>query len=61
MEKEQRLRPDANVLYHPDDIVNTILQAEKWGMGIDPLTRSPEYIKKLEAFAKEQREKKRTI
>lgn len=47
--------------FHPDDIVNDILFVEKHGMGIDPAKRSPEYIKKLEEFAKEQREKKNNL
>ena len=38
------------IRYHKDDDVNTILNVEAWGMGVDPTRHSREDIKNLENF-----------
>ena len=46
------------IRYHKDDDVNTILNVEAWGMGVDPTRHSREDIKNLENFAREERKKR---
>ncbi len=45
MEKEQRL--------HPDETVDWLIKARKIGMGLDT---DPEQIKRMEEFAKEEKD-----